>query len=229
MAIGQSNVLEFSVHGRADGQEIVNIMHWHPKNPPPAIWTDPAIADYSGTLIGRWRANVCPGLASNYAVEVYKFKVWGDSVINPAPPPPAQLAAVDGFELASDPLLDVGSQPGLPDHTFAAVAARKFTGVSGRNWRGGIRFGPVAEAISDVNALTPAQLANYQAVVLAMFADMVDGIGGNPMTHCVFSKTLNTSAAGRAARTDSRAVTSMIVNPFISSQISRKRSVYNPT
>lgn|SRR5918998_185947 len=221
-----TSVYQITVKAEADNQPILNVFHYRDDQGVPTA--SPGLAeDLLEIFQGRWQAAVIPVVHESYRVSSYILQEFTSTVPsgNPPPLPPSELVA--GFQVlrGGDLIADQGALTGEPLPTYVAVGVRKFTPVPTRRFRGSFRIGPILEADSAFNALTPAGVGRYLPVQFEPLRRIVPPApADNAWEMIVFSET----TAGLADPTgDLRPfgapVISFATNPFLTSQVSRKR------
>lgn len=166
------DILEVTFQGVADGQQIINRVHYQVGALASGSYLDSlSVAGYMKDL---WVANMLPMLASSYAlvqVEVRKI-----TAVNPGTPTTANPRpfVLDYSWATVQPGLgaDVGSRTGDPLPTYATVSVRKITSYAGRYWRGGLHLGPVSESDTEAggNTLVAAYRGLVQTAINAILA-----------------------------------------------------------
>ena len=226
MPLTEMTLAEIRVLGVADGQAIVNTFYLG-LNPPSG---NPA---RSVTLTGllasfatQWQTFALPQLSSSYSVQRYEAR----SIIGRLPPAlplfPRPRVSYDDFALQAGVLpADQGTVVGEVLPTYVAVSIQRRTNLVGRQNRGAFRLSPIVEADTTFNALTAGAVSDFQGVGTAL-GTATPAIGLFFYEFRIFRKTALLAATGTVLdmRTFSTKITSIIVNPFVGSQISRKRS-----
>lgn len=232
MAFNQTSVLEMTVFGRSNtGQQVLNVLHYRQVNTIPTAYAITELEAMNLQFAAEWRADILPLLSDGYKVEKYRARALTGVIANPTPPPATIITVGDQHEIAA-PATDVGSRPGIQEVTFAAVGVQKLVDRAGRNFRGGIRLGTITDDDQIVNVLdTP-----YKTLVDTQFTNLRTsvinaGLGFPDWVMCVFSRTLALAAPPPFTdmRADTAGVIGHVVNGFVTSQVSRKQSLTQPT
>lgn len=219
---------EVTVQGEAMGQRIDNVLHFRLNLDAPT--SDPLTTDtvFLRAFRQRWRTAILPNLSLSYKVNAYVVRAFLQWVPGPGPIDPKTILYYDSSIIVGDPVLDAGQilADSMPPHVAATV--RKITGLVSRNWRGGMRLGPLGEVQCANAEIQPAPFTAFQAGV-SLLGDPVfpiapDPVDTNPMVLVVFSRSLflATVEPPVAARPFTRPVTQLLLSQFLSSQVSRK-------
>lgn len=221
-----TRVYQWTVRGMADGQSILNVYHGNVETP----GGDP-IAENTFTFrqlneaLRAWnRANILPLVGSNLRVERYDIAELLFSGVNPD----LSRRITTGFpdELAGDPESDIGSldAPFLP--TYVAASAVLKGQVLGTVVRGGKRWGTLAEAQTEDaggNTLTAAAANAFTTVVDAMPFFLAVVAGQVVWNWRVFARRQAELGDDPDMALYSTRILTGNVNPFVGSQVSRKR------
>lgn len=231
MAVTVNQLVEITVAGRCQGQEILNVFHYRTANPatfPPAG----ALINFLASPFRElWRNNILPRLGDLYLVEVYRLRSLVSTVqTSPGPPPVRNVVQMDAFDLPGTGL-DVGAKAGDILPTFNAVACRKVSDRAGRRYRGGSRFSPITEADQGNNNLIMAEVLAWQVASFNLFTTPIESGLLEVFEMAVFSATsaLEPAPPETNLRQYTAKVTGSVVNPMVSSQVSRKASAFSPT
>jgi len=219
------HVYEFIVQGRTDGQASVNVLHYRTEEALIAPPVDADIDSLLSHLIGAWQSAVVDHVGATYAVTQYLLYEYTHSDVGGIEADEQshevvgnQLAVAGGPE-------DIGSLTGEMLPAYAAVGYRKVTAVRSRNYRGSMRISDIPEAMTQLNALTPTGQSTYAAVNLApLLRPLIGPTNNYPVELCIFSKRLvRKNPFTDVLRQYSERVVAWILNPLITSQVSRKR------
>lgn len=233
MAMLVNEVLQVSVLGRALGQAVINVFHYAAANPLTFPVPGADISEYANDFVASWRTNILPLLANAYKVEVYQFRtIISTTETDPGPPPLRKVILGDAYDEAGT-TADFGTQVGEVHATFVAVGVRKVTARAGRRYRGGFRGGPILEDSVNNNFLIASEFASWVANAEAFRATLLQaGFGSaSDLNLRVFSEAdALTPVPPNTNLIDSTAVVNgVIINPFVTSQVSRKASAGSPT
>jgi hypothetical protein len=233
--------VEVTVLGAASGQQVMNVMHYRAVDG--SLPT--TIQGFVNQFRTEWRDNFIPLLHDSYVAQAYLARVISGMIWLGASdvPPTLTRPAVRYSEQAiaqGGTALDTGDLVGAAHPTFTAVSAEKVCGqvfdasippvalTQEKLIRGGMRIGPIVEVDTEVaegNALTAAKTAAVAAALGTIRHIAVPGEGEVDMEVLSFEKnrlprTLPISGLPTFAHA---LVTSFIVNPFASTQVSRKQ------
>lgn len=184
------DVLEFAVDGRADAQQITNVLHMR-------VNADPSGPGVNTTALAllrtMWKNNVLPLLNSGYSVANYTLKKISSvtaGIPTARQPHPFTLAYEWEIALPGTPA-DVGGVVGPALPTFVTASCRKLTGYGGRYWRGGIRFGIISEddTLAGGNKLTDPAKALWDTASEKILRNNPPGDMPDYLTSVVFSGT----------------------------------------
>lgn len=232
MPFNQTSVLELTVFGRhTSGQQILNVYYYRQVSTVPQDYTNADAQEATNDFAVGWEAQILPILDQEYRVEKYRCRALTGTITNPTPPPPTQLVVGEQFEQIALATA-IGQRPGPGEPSFSAIGAQKLSDRAGRNFRGSTRFGSISETDTVINAYTAAYLTLIQTNISAFFAVQLslffDAI---PWEMAIFSRTL--ALAAPPPFTLLRDLTSKVVgarvNQFVTSQVSRKQSLTQPT
>jgi hypothetical protein len=225
--LDDDKVYEMVIRARADGQAIVNILHYITEESPFAANPDATMEAFLDSFAGAWQSAVVDHVASAYVVDEYAlYEILQTSNGNPDPDFITHL--VYGHQLAKvGSISDIGAIDSEPYPTSTAVGYKKVTAMRGRSKRGGLRIGPPAKEHGNFDLLNGGGQANFAASNLDPVLRRTITLAANfPMVLAVFSKT---RAQKTAASTDMRQfaerVTSLVLNTAFTSQVSRKRRI----
>lgn len=232
MPFSETSVIEITVFGRSDsGQQVLNVFHYRQQSTVPQAYTLTHLEEAVGDFAAIWRSNILPVVSAHYKVEKWRGRALTGTIANPTPPPPNQLVVGEQFEL-NGVGTDVGGRGGVELVTFDALGMQKLSSRAGRNFRGSARFGTLADADVTANGyeaayftIADANLALFVAATLSLVFDAII------WELAIFSRTL--ALAAPPPFTDLRSLTSIVVgrvtNAFVTSQVSRKQSLTQPT
>lgn len=232
MPFSQESVLELTVFGRsASGQQVLNVFHYRQANAVVTAYGQDQLVDMVGDFRGLWNGNILPVLSTDYSVEKYRGRAFESVQTNPTPPPPTFLFVGEQYEEVPT-VPEAGLRAGDPLPSFAAVGVQKLSSRAGRNFRGSARFGTAQEGDTVANSWTSAYLTLLNVNIEAFFAGILEAeLTGQPWEMAIFSRTLALAAPPTTTNLfDFTAkVVGRRVNTFVSSQVSRKQSLTQPT
>lgn len=233
MPFSELSVVEFIVNGKsASGQNIVNVFHYRQTDTTPTVYDNADLQELVTDFNALWLAQALPVLSADYSYQLIRARALTGTIANPTPPPATVLVVGEQFDFtlaAPNPGLRVGE----PEPSFSAVGVQKLSSRAGRNFRGGWRWGTIAETDVVANVLEtaiylPLVTTNAQAFATATIDT---NFGASVWEMAIFSRTLALAAPPPFGLL--RDLTSKVlggkVNPFISSQVSRKQSPTQPT
>jgi hypothetical protein len=216
---GNSAVL--TNQGVAGDQAILNI--WgllfldHPDDV--AYPTDGSVVNAIVSIFrAAWRAAICPELSAEYVCQRYR-------VFTLQEPP---LAPVVGWQPKAVALLgggtpaDTGGNAAEADDTFSCVSVQFGTPTPGRRGRGGKRFSPIPQSHTVFNTLDPIIKANWEAALLNFITVQMELALVGAGINAVMSVLSPTDYINAPAGPYSSDITSIIVNDYVGSQVSRK-------
>lgn len=189
MPLNTSYVYEATVSGVAQGQAVVNVLHYFIQRDYAGVNPAPqSMAEMLAKFVDDWRAGIVVTLPAAYTALAYTIKEITGSRIKPGTSA-VELTYGQGLSAAGGAAEDVGQLAGDILPTFNTATLQKLTGQLGRDKRGSIHLGPIREQDTNNNTL----LAGIQG-------DLLDGMNGldtlplvNPaalnMVMCIFSKT----------------------------------------
>lgn len=184
------DVLEFTVDGRADSQQVTNVLHFRVNS---ALVPPTTNVTLIAALVALWRINILPLLNENFAVANYLMKKIASVTAGvPTPNQPHPFTLAFEWEIAQPgAAADVGGTAGASLPTFVTASVRKLTGFGGRYWRGGIRFGTINEAdtLAGGNQLTGAAKTAWEAASQQVLRNNPPGGLPDYVTSVVFSGT----------------------------------------
>jgi hypothetical protein len=221
-----TEVLEMTVKAKAEGQDVLNIVHYRAVDPLTFIPNELDILVYLNQFALLWRSTALPLVHTSYTVISYVAQVLVGTVVNPTPPPPNQIAVGDQRIRVGIPAEDTGLQGSNPLPTFVAVGVRKFSDRAGRSFRGGLRVGPLGELQVDGNALSPAQIIAWAAAWTTFKDALLETAPTNTLEASVFSpsRALAAPVPNLNLRSDTAKWVASLINSFATSQVSRKQS-----
>lgn len=223
--IGTGDIIRFTAKGVADGQQIVNTYHYCALAPAFVLGDQGSgLVDALLAFRDKFRTVVLPILANTYTVADYDAMAF----IGRRKPDPAVdrwVPIVSDIETLQGDTEDIGLSVGIPTPTFEAQGVT-YRGQP-RTWRarGGNRYGPVVEADSTNNTLILAARTELQGVANLMGGPLVIVLGGAELTRVIYTPT------GLAKFPDPVVFPATFIspiktakaNPFVTSQVSRKR------
>lgn len=228
MDVSVDEVYECRFIGDHDGQAVVNILHGIVTSIQGATATAPlqAAADL---VRDAYINNVVPELHDAYAFhQLRMLRVSGGLEVPQPPPSPPRYHLTYDAEAESVPSAPVfGSIIGDPLPTYVAINVRKKASIGGSIRSGGMRVGPLVE--TDIGDQTSGNLLSGGGLVK----------GGNVAAWLLTQVALEATQEwflnwGVASRKDIAfpgtpvkdgfgILTGSVVNPLVSSQVSRKR------
>lgn len=233
MPFTNTSVVEIAVKGlSATGQDITNVFHYRNKLAEPGTFTNLALRLMVDQFQLDWREKILPLLNQDYKVVLFRARAITGVVTNPTPPPTNAITVGEQYDKPGD-VLDVGGKVGVLGPTFNAFGVQKLSDRAGKNFRGSFRLGTINEIDVTGNLLTAPVKAALDTATLNFVSDELPSTPPPEVfwRMCVFSRTLLMAAP--APYTDVRALTANItgsrVNPYITSQTSRKQSLTRPT
>lgn len=233
MPFTNTSVVEIAVKGlSATGQDITNVFHYRNRLAEPGTFTNQALRLMVEQFQLDWREKICPLLSNDYKVILFRGRAITGVVVNPTPPPANMLTIGEQFDLPGD-VLDVGAKAGIVAATFTAFGVQKLTDRAGKNFRGSFRLGTITETDFGGNTVFGAAKTALDTNTLLFVQDFLPSTPPPEVfwEMCVLSRTLLMAAP--PPYTDVRALTADVtgtrVNPFVTSQTSRKQSLTRPT
>jgi len=232
MPFSNTSIIEITTFGRSTtGQSILNVFHYRQVTTDPQTYENDDLAEAVNDFAGFWRSRILPFLNSLTKVEKWRGRALTGTIANPSPPPPTQLVVGEQVEKLGEPT-DLGGVVGEEMVTFSAFGAQKLSSRAGRNFRGSARFGTISEVDVSGNTVPALTLATVQTNTDLFFKDKLTiFFGPIEWEMCIFSRTL--ALAAPPPFTDLRALTAIVlgskVNPFVTSQVSRKQSTTSLT
>lgn len=240
-AIDEGEVLELEVKGIADNQEILNVMHYIVRS----IAGSPTLEDVVQGMVNLWTTIVAE-LSDSYDFT----QVLGRRVTGIDPSTVNHPFTYDAQALSVLPSPVAGGVSGAALPTYVGASVRKVTSgvvnveyispgtpadpyTGEKVFRGSMRLGPIPETYTeaaDQNRLTAAASAAMLAVVEDL-EGLASSSGGGTNTSVsemvVASRFLNQLGRADVALVRNvvgiQPVENLIINPFVGSQVSRKR------
>lgn len=227
MAVLDPNaVYEVTVRGSANNQAILNVFHYQVEEPLSDPGANGTEENFLAEVKEAWDATVLPKLWVGYGVESYNLKrITGTE---PVPPPGTGNRLIVPFQFAIPGTIDeLGTRTGEPLPTYSAVGYRKRTPNPSRNGRGAFRLGPVMEEdTTGGNALNAGAVALFSPASLEPLRRVLITIAASfPMEMVVFSETLALLTPNTTPRLFAFEVQTIQLNPFITTQNTRKQRV----
>lgn len=236
MPLPPNSHVEITVLAAASGQAVINVLNYKAHSGNAGVAT---LAQLAAAFREEWKDNICPELHESYEVQAYLCRTISGMVFLPPiiPGSPTSRPALRYSEqvIVQGLAADVGGMATASHPTFTAVSIQKVCGpvttpalvplTSEKLIKGGMRLGPIAEASTDTtegNALSSAFATEvldalnlistltaagetFNLEVLSFYKDSVHRVDG-------------------ALPTFARAgVTSFLVNPYASTQVTRKQ------
>ena len=233
MPFSEQSIIELVVFGKsASGQNVFNVLHYRQSDTTPTAYDNDDLQTACDALNTIWVTNVLPIVAEDYTYQVIRGRALTGTIANPTPPPPTQFVVGEQFDFVLG--VPNGGQrvgPRLP--SFGAIGVQKSSDRAGRNFRGGMRLGTLTEADTTANQIGPgAYLTLVQTNTQALVTSTLSlNFGASLWEMAIFSRTLALAAPPPFGllRDVSAKATGAKVNPFVSSQVSRKQSPTQPT
>lgn len=227
--------IQVEIHAVASGQAVLNVLHYKVHSTAPGTHTLAAWLDAFRTI---FRVEILPLLHETYDVQAYSARtIEGMIDLNPEalPADARPVLRFNDQEVLQGAAADVGgvATPALP--TYAAVSVAKVCGpvtkpdltpLTGEKLlKGGMRWGPIVEAdtqTDEPNALDETTVSDWQSAVDGILSISVDTTTCQMEVLSFFKNTLPrreglTPVFARAH------VNSVLVNPYASTQVSRKQ------
>jgi hypothetical protein len=219
-------VYEVIARGTANSQAILNVFHYVTEDDLPVVEPGATEENFLQQFATNWIASVYPKLWDGYSQDQWTLRRLNSIAANPTPPPPGMVTSDFQFAVAAS-VLDGGDRAGEPLPTYAAVGYRKRTNNPSRNGRGAFRLGPVMEEdTTGGNALNLGAVALFNPTTLENLRRvLITGAGNFPMAMAVFSETLAVQNVGVRPRNFAFQVQTIQLNPFITTQNTRKQRV----
>jgi hypothetical protein len=233
MSISVGHVVEVVVHGKANGQAIINVFHFKPNVPWDVGEEGSATVDgFLSNFVSYYRAQIRPLLSASYQVQKYSA-VRIDQIDQFSRP---DLTTYMGFHFGpyvelpgtiADDTGGIDNTGSIALPTFNAVSVALFTENRSRSGRGGKRFGPIAEAHTVDDQLSGAKREAWQDAIDILVATPIDaspGVADGNLEWCVFSRTRALKPANALGTPSAFAsvIKRATVNPYLSHQSSRK-------
>lgn len=218
--------VQISVRGQAQGQAIVNVLHYRPNTLNPNFGS--TITQALTSFRSAWRAAVLPALVDDYQVSEYHGVLITGTEPDPLNPNKRRLRLADTATLVGAGAPDTGGSAADPLPTYTAFTVRKLTGKAGRSNHGSARIGPLPETFTlntNGNQLTIAALTAAQACADMIKTVLGGMVAGDSLEPVVFSRTnmLRAPVALGDALAGMVTITDAAVNVFVGSQVSRKQ------
>lgn len=233
MPFNENSVVEMTVLGKhQDGQNVINVFHYRKINTTPQQFDNNDLGDLASQFNGSWAQGPLLILSNRYSFQTIVAKAYTGTETNPTPPPATRLVVGEQFVFVNTNPLP-GARAGECEPSFVAVGVQKLSSRAGRNFRGGTRFGAIAEPDILEQQLEPGlYLPLVQTEITDFFAQQLQtGFGASTWEMCIFSRTLALAAPPPFGllRDLTAKVTGAKINVFASSQVSRKQSPTQPT
>lgn len=226
MAISDLSTVQITVRGQSNGQSVVNVLHYIPSMLAPAFSSTPD--QILNAFRSAWRAAVLPHISQHYAAVEYALVEIRGTEADPNNPNAFRLRLGEAGVIAGVAVSDQGVLTTDPLPTYCAATFQKRTLEAGRSKRGSLRLGGIVEAQTEAtqpNTLTAAArnaLANVSTFLTQVLST---GVAGDTLNPCVFSREL--LLRGVNPKNDTLgarfAITKVILNAFVGSQVSRKQ------
>jgi len=209
------------------GQIINNILHYRPVDLDPPGIAEVSCTSFLSEFREGWEDGVLPSVSPDLTVVQYscveieqwlalpdvvtgtRLRIRDIGTTNPDPPTPGEYGAEE-----------------FVNSTFDAYGIKKITNQQGRTWRGSMRIAGVPDSVVADNAILPGVATTLRTNLLASLRVLTIGTtaGDINFVMSVFSRKVfeNPEPVAVQARTATAPVLGMTVNPFITSQVSRK-------
>lgn len=233
MPFFERSIIEITVQGKsASGQNVVNVFHYRRPDPASFEFQNSHLQEAVEDFNAIWIQRAIPLLHQDYSYQQIMGKALIGTIANPNPPPATVLDVGEQFVFAhTSP--QQGARTGQVLPSYCAVGVQKLSSRAGRNFRGGFRLGTIREADKvgnevEAGVYLPLVVTNMQAFVIAPLTVSFDS---DPWEMCVFSRTLALAAPPpfTLLKDLTAKVTGAKVNPFMTSQVSRKQSLSSVT
>jgi len=219
--LAHDDLYEVSLIQKFLNQVCINVLHYSARSE--AAWVDPHTSqDLLTAIATAWDTNMAPNLSDGLTLDQLTIRSvvgWMGTVEVPRP-----------LYFALDTLVPVGiagTVAGAALPSYAAVTARKRTGFAGRKYNGSLRQAGIVEADSTGNLLTGGAAAAFQTAINDTFlADLALGVndqievGVFSLSDMVFNNIIPGPVP--VASVYWAKVTSMPINEYLGSQVSRK-------
>lgn len=228
------------IQGVLAGQSVQNVLHYSSEGN-----TTPSANSFALAVQSHWRANVLPLVSSAYSVLTYTAAlIEGAPLRDPTAIPLRNRWAYSDAAAVAGNNSDVGGKSGNAAPSLVAFGFTKICGSwysAGDNaqvplggiGRGSIRIAGVLEGDTidgdpdQVNKITAGRLLELQTLCLTLL-DIVDDRNGVLAELGVLRKEDGLGPIQKPAGTGSfqwSPVRSMTLNPYVTSQVSRKQSI----
>jgi len=189
---------------------------------------DVTLEECAAAIRGVWRTGIVLNLSTAYQALQYQVTAY-DAIEGGQGQPPAPFKVTLGQRAvaAGGLAADAGLRGADYAPTFVAAGFIKRTLQAGREGRGAIRVGPVAESDTLGNLIDPVRNAALVAGLNILFVDNIN-VGTSATTTLrgvVYNRTKNLLPANVVFKPDGfvQDITAISERPFASSQTSRKR------
>jgi hypothetical protein len=233
MPFDQNSVIEIVVNGKSNsGQNVLNVFHYRQSDTAVVAYDNDDVVQALNDFNANWISDALPILSVDYTYQFIRGRALTGTIANPTPPPANVIVVGEQADFVL-PAPNPGLRAGEPLPSYSAIGIQKLSSRAGRNFRGGFRMGTIASADVESNLLEPTV---YLPLVISEMSSFVAAtlnlnFGANLWEMCIFSRTL--ALAAPPPFTLLRDLTAKVlgakVNPFISSQVSRKQSPTQPT
>lgn len=223
----RESLLEVSVFGQSDGQAVNSVFELMALATDPAPPTLISLEDVADSVITRMTVDVAPHNSSFWSfnrVVVKTITAIQDRISRGRHH--TRRIYGEQFEKVLGSAV-VGGRVGPATPTYVAYTVRFKTARAGKSFRGGKRFGPLFEDDTVTNLVEPARLALVRTA-MSHFTNPSPSviIPGFNFAWVVFGARAAVLAGTLAEpfRTFAPALTSVLVNDVVGSQVSRKRA-----
>lgn len=229
--IVEDGLYEIRVIGTMQGQAAINIFHYKEgefNNPSEGDTLESALLAFRA----KWRTYVLMNVADDYTVYQYEIQsILDNRTPRDAPGPNDELYNIvyGNQAILAGTGSDIGDDATPPLPTCVAAGFRKVASSTARWARGSFRLCGLLE--SDTVSAFPDQLTDLRRLNLAAaLTNMLQvTVGETPMSldMVVFGRTTWLKQANPSTPRDNYVslVNSLILNPFVTTQVSRKRRV----
>ena len=227
----QNDIIEIRMKGLVEGQDVLNIYHVDADDgaggPPPAGLTLLDVLEGWKTF---WRTHVLPLLTNVYFIQVYEAAkvVEVNAVPVPGQPDRYNLQYVGPVEIIGD-FNDQGQLIADSMTSMTAIGLRKRATRNLSNLRGGMRIGPRPESATESVTGNPnrwTQVAVTEHQTLASEFEQPQTINSPVGAFDTYLGILSRSLASVTPLVPSNGyarVDSVVANPYVTSQVSRKQ------
>lgn len=224
MGMTGSQILEIVVQGVESNQAINNVFHFKqdPSNAPGTLLD---LTQALTAFQNRWQAKIIPNATQQYSVYLYQASVITGRQLSPTRPG-VNILTYGEQAIVMGGAGDVGALLTDPGPSFEAAGVRWVAQNRGRAFRGGSRLRIGVENQASENKWLALALASLQLAANGLLTPYVAAIGPPAVGFDIgtFGRQSFLKAPGNPVLLDYfSAWTSAIVNPYVTSQVSRKQ------